>query len=206
MRSGGGFGLALAFFAILVLLTPLAVGDSMALLGRLAAGILWLGALLSCLLSLERLFSLDFEDGSLEQYAIAPLPLEGVVLAKALAHWITTGVPLAVLAVPLGVTLNLPSAAYGALAGGLLIGTPALSMIGAFGAALTVGVKRGGTLLSLVVLPLYIPTLILGAEVARRAADGLAMEQGLVLLGGLSAGILAVMPFAGATALRISLR
>jgi heme exporter protein B len=205
-RAGGGFGLALAFFLIVVVLVPFAVGPDTARLAPIAPGVLWLGALLACLLSLDRMFALDFEDGSLDLLATAPIPMEGVILAKALAHWLTTGLPLTLAAIPLGVLLNLAPSGYPWLVISLACGTPALSMIGAFGAALTVGLKRGGLLLSLLVLPLYVPTLIFGAEVARRGAEGLELQTPLVLLAGITLGILALMPFAAAAALRINLR
>ena len=206
VRAGGGFGLALAFFLIVVTLVPFAVGPDTELLGRIAPGVLWLGALLACLLSLDRIFALDREDGSLDLLATAPIPLEGVVAVKALAHWLTTGLPLTLAAPVFGVLLNLAPAGFLWLGAGLLIGTPALSMIGAFGAALTVGLKRGGLLLSLLVLPLYVPTLIFGAEVARRGAEALALGTPLALLGAITLGCLALLPFAAAAALRVNLR
>ncbi|MEM6727105.1 MAG: heme exporter protein CcmB [Pseudomonadota bacterium] len=205
VRSGGGFGLGLAFFAIVIVLTPFAVGADRAGLAAIAPGILWLAALLATLLTLDRLFALDYDDGSLEHLALA-LPLEGIVFAKALAHWLTTGAMLALLGPPLGLLLALPAAAYLPLFLALAVGTPALSFIGAFGASLTVGIKRGGLLLSLLVLPLYIPTLIFGAEVAQRGAAGLAFGVPLALLGALSLATVALMPFAGAAALRAGLR
>lgn len=205
-RAGGGFGLGLGFFLILAVLVPLGVGPNQATLGLIAPGILWVGALLACLLSLDRLFALDFEDGSLDLLATAPIPLEGVVTAKALAHWLTTGLPLALAAPVLGILLNLPGPAYGALTLSLLAGTPALSMIGAFGAALTVGLKRGGLLLSLLVLPMYVPTLVFGAQTVTRAAQGLDISTPLLLLCGITAGSVALLPFAAAFALRINLR
>ena len=173
IRSGGGFGLALAFFLIVVILVPFGVGPEREVLARIAPGVLWVGALLACLLSLDRLFATDYEDGSLELLATAPLPLEALVLVKALAHWLTTGLPLTIVAPVLGLLLNLPNNAVLMLILTLGLGTPVLSMLGAFGAALTVGLKRGGLLLSLLVLPLYVPTLIFGADAVRRAADGL---------------------------------
>lgn len=205
-RAGGGFGLALAFFLILAVLVPLGVGPEGAMLGRIAPGILWVGALLACLLSLDRLFALDQEDGSLDLIATAPVPLEAVVAAKALAHWLTTGLPLTAMAPLLGLMLNLPAAGQGWLVAALALGTPALSAIGAFGAALTVGLKRGGLLLSLLVLPLYVPTLIFGAEAVRRGAAGLDAGTPLLLLAGISLGAAATLPFAAAFALRINLR
>jgi heme exporter protein B len=206
LRSGGGFGLGLAFFLILAVLVPLGVGAEGGTLGRIAPGILWVGALLACLLSLDRIFALDHEDGSLDLLATSPLPLEGVVAVKALAHWLVTGLPLTLLAPGLGVLLNLAPTAYGWLVLSLLLGTPTLSIVGAFGAALTVGLRRGGLLLSLLVLPLYVPTLIFGAEVVRRGAEGMALGTPLALLAAISLGAAALLPFAAAAALRVNLR
>ena len=206
VRAGGGFGLALAFFLIMTVMIPFGVGPESEILTRIAPGILWVGALLACLLSLDRIFLTDFEDGSLELLATAPLPLEALVAIKALAHWITTGLPLTLAAPVFGLFLSLPEGAYFWLIVTLLIGTPALSMIGAFGAALTVGLKRGGLLLSLLVLPLYVPTLIFGATAVRRGAEGLEAGAPVVLLAGITLGSLALLPFAGAAALRINLR
>ena len=206
MRAGGGFGLGLAFFLIVVVLVPFGVGPDSGLLAVIAPGILWLGALLSCLLSLDRIFALDWEDGSLDLLATAPLPMEGLVSLKALAHWLTTGVPL-VLASPLfALLLSLPVEGYLPLVISLALGTPALSVIGTFGAALTVGLKRGGLLLSLLVLPLYVPTLIFGAEVARRGAEGLETGTPLAMLAGITFGAIALLPFASAAGLRVNLR
>ncbi len=206
IRAGGGFGLGLAFFLIVVTLVPFGVGPQGEILTRIASGILWLGALLACLLSLDRIFALDFEDGSLDLLATAPIPMEAVVTIKALAHWITTGLPL-VLAAPLfAVLLHLPAPAYLWLEISLLLGTPALSVLGTFGAALTVGLKRGGLLLSLLVLPLYVPTLIFGAELVRRGAEGLATQVPLAMLAGITAATVALVPFASAAAIRVNLR
>ncbi|MEO0389332.1 MAG: heme exporter protein CcmB [Pseudomonadota bacterium] len=205
-RAGGGFGLGLAFFLIVVILVPFSVGPAPDLLGRIAAGALWLGALLACLLSLDRLLALDWEDGTLDLLATAPLPLEGALAIKALAHWLVTGLPLVLAAPVFGIMLNLPGQGAPVLVLSLALGTPALSLIGTFGAALTVGLKRGGLLLSLLILPLYIPTLIFGAEAARRAAQGLDPATPLLLLAGITAGCLALMPFAAAAALRVTLR
>jgi heme exporter protein B len=146
VRSGGGFGLALIFFLIVVVLIPFALGPDQFALALVAPGVLWLGALLACLLSLDRIFGLDYEDGSLDLLASSPLPLESVYIAKAAAHWLTTGLPLALAAPLLGVLLNLSFDAGMALCFSLLLGTPALSLIGAFGATLTLGIKRGGLL------------------------------------------------------------
>ena len=175
IRAGGGFGLGLAFFLLVAVIVPLGVGPEPATLAKIAPGILWVGALLSCLLSLDRIFALDFEDGSLDLLATSPVPMEGAVAVKALAHWLVTGLPLVLVAPVLGVLLNLPGQGYVWLVISLALGTPALSIIGAFGAALTVGLKRGGLLMSLLVLPLYMPTLIFGAEVVKRGAAGMAV-------------------------------
>lgn len=206
IRAGGGFGLALAFFLIVVVLVPFGVGPEREVLSRIAPGVLWVGALLACLLSLDRIFATDYEDGSLELLATAPLPLEALVFVKALAHWLTTGLPLVLAAPVLAVLLNLQGDGFGTLVLSLFFGTPALSMLGAFGAALTVGLKRGGLLMSLLVLPLYMPTLIFGADAVRRAADGLDPATPLMLVALVTLGTLAALPFAGAAALRINLR
>lgn len=205
-RAGGGFGLAVAFFLILCALVPFGVGPDSEALRPIAPGILWVGALLSSLLSLDRIFALDHEDGSLDLLATAPIPLEGVVAVKAFAHWITTGLPLVVAAPVFGLLLHLPGEAVSWLILSLLIGTPALSMLGAFGAGVTVGLRRGGLLLSLLVLPLYIPTLIFGTEVTRRGAEAADPFTPMLFLGGITAGVLALVPFAAAAALRVNLR
>lgn len=206
MRAGGGFGLGLAFFLLVAVLVPLGVGPNSSVLALIAPGILWVGALLACLLSLDRLFALDYEDGSLDLLVTAPIPLEGVVAVKAAAHWMVTGLPLTLVAPVLGVLLNLPVDGYVWLVVSLAVGTPALSVIGAFGAALTVGLKRGGLLLSLLVLPLYVPTLIFGAEVVKRGTEGMATGTPLALLAAITAGAAALLPFAAAAAIRINLR
>jgi heme exporter protein B len=206
IRAGGGFGLGLAFFLLVAVIVPLGVGPEPATLAKIAPGILWVGALLSCLLSLDRIFALDFEDGSLDLLATSPVPMEGAVAVKALAHWLVTGLPLVLVAPVLGVLLNLPGQGYVWLVISLALGTPALSIIGAFGAALTVGLKRGGLLMSLLVLPLYMPTLIFGAEVVKRGAAGMAVGTPLALLAAITAGSLALLPFAASAAIRVNLR
>jgi len=206
MRAGGGFGLALAFYLVLVVLVPFGLGSAPAQLASVAAGILWIGVLLACLLSLDRLFQLDFEDGALDHLALAPMPLAGVVLAKAAAHWVTTALPLIVVAPLLGALLNLPTGGYFWLVVSLAVGSPSLSIIGAFGAALCVGLKRGSLLLSLLVLPLYVPTLIFGMEVVRRGITGQETAAPLALLAAISLGCIAILPFAAAQALRANLR
>lgn len=205
-RAGGGFGLGLAFFLLVAVLVPLGVGPEGDTLAKIAPGILWVGALLACLLSLDRIFALDFEDGSLDLLATAPLPLEGAVAVKALSHWLVTGLPLTLVSPVLGLLLFLPGPGHPWLVVSLALGTPALSMIGAFGAALTVGLKRGGLLLSLLVLPLYVPTLIFGAEVVKRGAAGLEVGTPLALLAAITAGAAALLPFAAAAAIRVNLR
>ena len=206
VRAGGGFGLGLAFFLLIAVIVPLGVGPEPATLAKIAPGILWVGALLSCLLSLDRIFALDFEDGSLDLLATSPVPMGGVVAVKALAHWLVTGLPLVLVSPVLALLLNLPGPGYAWLMLALLLGTPALSVIGAFGAALVVGVKRGGLLLSLLVLPMYLPTLIFGAEVVKRGAAGLAVETPLALLAAITLAAAALLPFAAAAAIRVNLR
>lgn len=205
LRSGGGAGLGLGFFLIVVMLVPFGVGPNQQILGLIAPGILWIGALLASLLSLDRLFQTDSEDGTLDILALSPMPLEQLVAVKAFAHWLTTGLPLVIMAPVLGLTLNLPDGAYLWLVASLAAGTPALSFIGAAGAAITVGVKRGGLLLSLLVLPLYIPTLIFGAKATSLAADGQDPTPAFALMAGLTLFTIALTPFAAAKALRTHL-
>jgi heme exporter protein B len=205
-RSGGGAGLGLAFFVIVALLVPLGVGPEPERLAGLAAGALWIGALLACLLPLDRLFQADLEDGSLDVLALAPLPLEALVAVKAAAHWLTTGLPLVVAAPFLALTLQLPAPAYPWLAASLAAGTPALSFLGAIGAALTVGIRRGGLLIAILVLPLYLPTLVFGARAVAAAAEGRDPWPAFLLLAGLTLFVLALAPFAAAAALRANMR
>ncbi|MCR8726361.1 heme exporter protein CcmB [Frigidibacter sp. ROC022] len=206
VRAGGGFGLGLAFYLIVAVLVPLGVGPEVQVLGLIAPGVLWVGALLSALLSLDRMFALDWEDGTLDLLATSPLPLESVALAKMLAHWLVTGLPLIAVAPVLGLLLNLAPEGYLWLLVSLALGTPALSAIGAFGAALTVGLKRGGLLMSLLVLPMYVPTLVFGALAVIRGAAGQAVSTPLALLAAISLGALALLPFAAGLALRLNLR
>lgn len=206
VRAGGGFGLGLAFFLIVVVLVPFGIGPDTGVLRPVAPGILWVAALLAALLSLDRIFALDHEDGSLPLIATSPLPGEGVAIAKAAAHWLTTGLPLTLAAPVLAVLLNLAPGGYLWLVVSLALGTPALSVIGTFGAAITVGLRRGGLLLSLLVLPLYVPTLIFGAEVTRRGAEGMDISTPLLMLAGITFGAFALLPFATAAVLRVNLR
>ena len=204
LRSGGGFALTLSFFLIVVMMVPFGVGANLDLLARIAPGVLWIGALLSCLLSLDRIFQLDWEDGTLEALATSPIPLSGIATAKATAHWIITGLPITIAAIPLGYLLNLETESYIWLVASLSIGTPALSFIGAFGAAITVGIKRGGLLLSLLVLPLYIPTLMLGAQCVTIGSE--APIKLLALVAAISLLCIALIPFSCAIALRANLK
>ncbi|MEM1382483.1 MAG: heme exporter protein CcmB [Pseudomonadota bacterium] len=206
LRLGGGGAIALGFFMLAVVLIPLGVGRETETLARIAPGALWIAALLATLLSLDRLFQADFEDGTLDQLMLSPLALEQIVLAKAMAHWLTTGLPITFLAPLLGLTLRLPAEATPALLAAMAIGTPALSLLGAVGAAITVGIRRGGLLLSVLVLPLYIPTLIFGARAVQNAALDLAYGPSLGLLGALTLFATALAPFAAAYALRINAR
>lgn len=205
-RIGGGGLMAAAFFVMAVTMIPIGVGGSPEVLTRVAGGVLWVAALLACLLSLDRLFQADFEDGSLDHILLAPAPLEMSVLAKAAAHWVTTGAPLILVTPLLAITLNLAPGAYVALMASLAIGTPALSLIGAIGAALTVGVRRGGLLLSLLVMPLYLPTMVLGARAIERASLDLDYLSPLALQGAVTLAAVAITPFAAAAALRVNLR
>lgn len=206
LRSGGGAGLALAFFLVVLLVLPLGIGPDPALLAAVAPGLLWVAALLACLLSLDRLFQADFEDGALDLLALSPLPLEAVAAVKILAHWLVTGLPLALAAPLLGLLLGLPPAAAPWLVLSLLAGTPGLSAIGAAGAALTLGIRRGGLLLSLLVLPLWLPTLIFGARAVDLAARGLPPGPAMLLLGAVTLLALALGPLAAAAAIRTNLR
>jgi heme exporter protein B len=205
LRQGGDAAMVVAFFVLTVILFPFGVGPEAALLARIAAGILWVTALLAALLSLERLFQADWEDGSLEALALMPLPLEAQVLAKCLAHWLVAGLPLIVIAPLLALLLHLDSAGYPALLLSLLLGTPSLSLLGAVGAALSLGARRGGVLLSLLVLPLYIPVLIFGVAAIEAAIGGFGARPHLLLLGALLAGALVLAPVAAAAALRQAL-
>ena len=206
IRAGGGFGLGLVFFLMVAVLVPLGVGPEVQVLRRIAPGVLWVGALLACLLTLDRLFALDFEDGSLDLLATSPIPMEGVVAVKSLAHWLVTGLPLALVSPVLGLLMNLAPDGYVWLVVALAVGTPALSVIGGFGAALTVGLKRGGLLLSLLVLPMYMPSLIFGVEVVKRGSVGDPVATPLMLLAGITLACVALLPFASAAAIRANLR
>ncbi len=201
-RQGGDAAMVVAFFVLTVVLFPFGVGPEPELLQRIAAGVVWVTALLAALLSLERLFQADYEDGSLEALVLLPLPLEAQVLAKCLAHWLVSGLPLTLVAPLLALLLHLDSEGYPALILGMALGTPILSLLGAVGAALTLGARRGGVLLSLLVLPLYIPVLIFGVAAIEAEVEGFGARPHLLLLAALLVLALALVPFAAAGALR----
>lgn len=207
VREGGALGTALGFFLMVVALLPLGLGPDLNLLSRIAPGILWIALLLAALLSLPRVFESDYEDGALEVMATSAFPLEGVAAAKAFAHWLSTGIPLALIAPVFGILLNLELAAYPALLATMLAGTPAVSFLGAVGAALTLRARKSGLLLALLVLPLYVPTLIFGIaamSAATTAPD--AFWPSFAILGAISLGSLVLGPVAAAAALRLQLQ
>lgn len=207
VREGGAIGTALGFFLLVVSLMPLGLGPDLNLLSRIAPGVLWIALLLAALLSLGRIFEADHDDGTLDVLATAAMPLEAAAAAKATAHWISTGIPLALLAPVLGLMLNLEVSAYPALIATMLAGTPAISFIGAIGAALTLKARRGGLLLALVVLPLYIPTLIFGiSAVSAVTLNSGAFESSFLILIAISLASLVLGPLAAAGALRIQLQ
>ncbi|WP_341938781.1 heme exporter protein CcmB [Marinimicrobium sp. C2-29] len=202
-RNPGDWVNPLVFFLIAITLIPLGVSPERELLALLAPGLLWVMALLATLLSLDGLFRSDFDDGALEQMLVSPQLLYFTVLAKVLAHWLVTGLPLTLLAPVLGVMLALPADGFVALCVSLLLGTATMSLVGAVGAALTVSLRRGGLLLSLIVMPLYVPVLIFGASAVSNAALGSAVGGQLAVLGVFSALALMLAPLAAAAALRI---
>jgi heme exporter protein B len=203
VRVGGGAMMGVLFFLIVVTLVPLAVGPDLAQLQRIGPAILWIGALLASLLTLDRLFAADHEDGSLDLLLMGRAPLELAVLAKTIAHWITTGLPLVIAAPLLGLFLNLEPMATGAVALTLLAGTPALTCIGMIGAALSVALRRGGLLLPVLVLPLTIPVLIFGVSASNAAMVGpVTFGTPFTILCALTLGSLVLGPFAAAAALR----
>lgn len=206
-REGGAIGTALGFYLIVVSLMPLGLGPDLNLLSRIAPGILWVALLLAALLSLSRIFEADYEDGSLEVIATGTLPLELAAAAKALAHWISTGIPLALVTPILGLLLNLDLEAYPVLIASMLAGTPAVSFLGAIGAALTLRARRGGLLLALLVLPLYVPTLIFGISTVSAATMGpQGFESSFLVLAAISLASLVLGPVAAAAALRVQMQ
>lgn len=207
VREGGALGTALGFYLIVVTLMPLGLGPDLNLLTRIAPGILWVALLLAALLSLPRIFEADHDDGSLDILTLGGLPLELAATAKALAHWISTGIPLALMAPVLGILLNLEARAYPLVVATMLAGTPAISFLGAIGAALTLRAQRGGLLLALLVLPLYVPTLIFGISAISSALlspDGFLAS--FLILCAISLVSVALAPFAAAAALRVHMQ
>jgi heme exporter protein B len=205
LRQGGDVGLVLAFFILAVVLFPLGVGPEPAVLRRIAAGVVWVAALFAALLSLDRLFHPDYEDGGLDLLFLAPLPLELAVLAKCAANWVATGLPLVLASPILALIAQLQPDAIPVLLASLLIGTPALSLIGSTAASLTLGARRQGVLLALLVLPLYVPPLVFGAAAVEASAAGGSARPPLLILGALVLAALALAPWASAAALRLAL-
>ena len=202
VRHGADTLSAVLFFLLIVSLFPLAIGPAPETLGRLAPGIIWVSALLSAFLSLDRLFGADFEDGSLDQLLLSGVSGAGIAMAKALSHWIVTGVPLLVTAAPLAVMLRMPDDAFPALLAGLLPGTVLLSLFGTTGAAIVVGARRAAVVLPLLVLPLVTPVLIFGVAAADAAAEGLSPRPHLLLLMALCVAAIPLCPLAAGAALR----
>jgi len=202
VRQGSDAALVLIFFLLAVLLFPFGVGPEPSILARIATGALWVTALLAALLSLERLFQADYEDGSLDQLALLPQPFGLVVAAKLIAHWLLTGMPLTVFAPLLALLLGMDAAGYPTLIMALLLGTPTLSLIGGLGAALTLGARRGGVLLALLILPLDIPVLIFGVAAVDAAIAGFAVGPHLAMLGAMLLVALPLSPWATAAALK----
>jgi heme exporter protein B len=203
-RSGGGAALALGFFALVATLVPLGIGADLKILARVAGGVLWVAALLAALLSLDRLFQGDFEDGSLDVIALSPLSLESVSLAKMLAHFLSTGLPLTLISPLLALLFDLPPSATLVLFLSLLIGTPAVSAVGAIGASLALSLKRGGLILPLIILPLLTPAVIFGSGAVAARLDGVDSD-GLWLLLAFSAAACLLSPFAAAASVRLNL-
>lgn len=201
-RRPGDVGVVLAFFVVATVLFPLGIGPETNVLARIAAGVLWCAALFAALLSLERLFAADYEDGTLDLLLLAPWPLELAALAKCLAHWIVTGLPLSLLAPFLGIAFGLDGQSLLALGATLLVGTPTLSLIGGLAAALTLGARKSGALLALLALPLCVPTLIFGAGAIEMLASGEGIVTHVAILAALALVALATTPWAIAAALR----
>jgi heme exporter protein B len=204
-RQGGEIGLVLGFFVLAVVLFPFGVGPEPELLRRIGAGIIWVAALLAAVISLDRLFAADYADGSLDLIALSALPLEAAVLAKAIAHWLTTGLPLTVLSPLLAIFVQLDPGALPILMLGLLIGSPVLSLFGTIAAALTLGARRPGVLVSLLVLPLYLPPLIFGTGAVEASLTAESGHADLLLLAALSVAAAPLSPLAAAAALRQAL-
>jgi heme exporter protein B len=204
-RTPGESATVVLFFVLACVLFPLGIGPEPNILARIATGVIWVMALLAGLLSFERLFQLDAEDGSLDLIALSPASLEFLVFGKCAAHWLITGLPLLVVSPLLGVLLNLPAAAFATLLAALALGTPVVSLLGAIGAALTLGARRGGVLLPLLILPLYVPVLIFGVAAVEASVAGLSPRPHLLLLGAILVVSLLLTPFAAAAAVRQAL-
>jgi len=202
LRQGLDAVIVLMFFVITVTLFPLGVGPEPNLMIRMGPGVIWVAALLSTMLSLDRLFQHDYLDGSLELMLLSPVPVEAIVLAKVFAHWILTGLPLIVVSPLLAVLMNMPAEGYGVLILSMLLGTPVSSFIGAVGGALTLGARRGGVLVSLLVLPLYIPLLIFGVSAVDAAIGGLPVGTALLFLSAMLAAAIPLATWATSAALR----
>jgi heme exporter protein B len=204
-RHGGDAGLVIGFFVLAVVLFPFGVGPEPEVLRRIGAGIVWVAALLAALLSLDRLFEADYRDGGLDLLALAPIPLELTVLAKCAAHWVATGLLLSLASPLLALLVDLDPGAIGILALSLLLGTPALSLLGSVAAALAVGARRQSALLPILILPLYVPPLVLGAAAVEAVQTGADIRPHLLLLAALSLAALPLSPLASAAALRQAL-
>ncbi|MBN07154.1 MAG: heme exporter protein CcmB [Rhodospirillaceae bacterium] len=204
-RHGLDSFMVVAFFVLVVTLFPLAVGPEQAILGRIGSGMIWVAALLSSMLSMDRLFQQDYEDGSLDLLVLSPMALELLVLAKTLAHWISTGLPLIIASPLLGVLMNVSSAGYGTVILSLALGTPILSLVGSIGAALSLGARRGGVLISLLILPLLIPVLVFGVSAVETGLADLPSRSEFLILGAMLLVALALVPYAVAAALRQAL-
>jgi len=205
LTQGGSTMWVIMFYLLTITLFPLAVGPDPEILSRIASGVIWVAVLLAVLLSLDRLFKPDFEDGTLELLALAPIRMELVVIAKVLAHWVTTGLPLSIMAPIMGVLLSMDPNGYPALVVAMMLGTAVLSLIGAIGAALTLGIRRGGFLLSLLVLPFFVPALIFGVMAVDSTISGTMARPNFMILLALFLVSTALAPLATSAALKINL-
>ena len=202
INHGSDTFMVVAFFVLVVVLFPLGVGPEPAILARIGAGVIWVAALLSAMLSMDRLFQQDYEDGSLDLLMLSPTPIECLVLAKTLAHWMTTGLPLIIVSPLLGVLLNIEPSGYVAMIISLALGTPILSLVGTIGAALSLGARRGGVLISIIILPLFIPVLIFGVSAVEAALMDLTSQTQFLIVGAMLLAALALAPYAAAAAIR----
>lgn len=205
-RHKGELANPLIFFLMVVVFTPLGISEEPAMLAKIAPGMLWVIALLATLLALDGLFRSDFDDGSLEQMVLSPQPLGVIVVTKVFAHWLLSGIPLTLLAPLLGVMLNLPTEGYWVLVVTLFVGTGSLSLIGSIGAALTVGLRKGGLLMSLIIMPFYVPVLIFGSAAVKNAIEGFPVNAEIAILCAMLVGWALLAPFAIAGALKINVR